>query len=163
VILIADYDDAWPRTFASLRDRAWPLVAHLADSIEHVGSTSVPGLAAKPIIDLDIVVSSADALAETIRQLATLGYRHIGDLGVTGREAFDAPGGDPPHHLYVCVRGATELRNHLRFRNYLRASPETASAYAALKRRLAAEYGGDRNGYSLAKTEFIRACLAAAK
>jgi GrpB-like predicted nucleotidyltransferase (UPF0157 family) len=162
LILIADYSPAWPRTFAALRDRAWPLVAPFAESIEHVGSTSVPGLAAKPIIDIDVIVRSPDVVRPAIRALETLGYRYEGDKGVPGREAMRALPADPQHHLYVGARDAAPLLEHLRFRDYLRSNPSVAAEYAVLKRRLAAELD-DREAYNLAKTDFVRACLAAAK
>jgi GrpB-like predicted nucleotidyltransferase (UPF0157 family) len=99
VIVVAEDDSAWPRTFAMLRDRAWPLVAPFAETIEHVGSTSVPGLAAKPVIDLDVIAPSRDAVMLAIRALASLGYRHVGDLDIPGREALREPAGDPRHNL----------------------------------------------------------------
>ena len=162
MILVADYDPAWPRTFASLRDRAWPHVAPYAEVIEHVGSTSVPGLAAKPIIDMDVIARDHDAVAPAVAALVALGYRYEGDKGITGREVLKPLAGDPEHHLYVCARGAAPLVEHLRFRDYLRANPSVAAEYSALKKRLAAELD-DRMAYMLAKTDFVRACLAAAR
>ncbi len=159
MIVVTDYDPAWPRTFALLRDRAWPLVAPFAGGIEHVGSTSVPGLAAKPVIDMDVV---AHDVPSAIHALETLGYRHEGDKGIPGREAMQSLAGDPRHHLYVCAPDAAPLIEHLRFRDYLRANPSVAAEYAALKRRLAAMYD-DVEPYAVAKTDFVRACLAAAK
>ena len=159
MIVVADYDPAWPRTFAFLRDRAWPLVAPFAESIQHVGSTSVPGLSAKPVIDMDVV---ARDVPSAIRALETLGYRHEGDKGIPGREAMKAPADDPRHHLYVCAPDAVPLIEHLRFRDYLRAHPDKAAEYAALKRQLAGIHD-DVEAYALAKTDFVSACLAAAK
>lgn len=162
MIVVAEYDSAWPRTFAMLRDRAWPLVAPFAETIEHVGSTSVPGLAAKPVIDLDVIAPSRDAVMLAIRALASLGYRHVGDLDIPGREALREPAGDPRHNLYVCARDAVPLVEHLTFRDYLRGNPAKAAEYAALKKRLAPQFD-DVNDYAEAKTDFVRACLAAAK
>ena len=82
----------------------------MVSAIEHVGSTSVPGLAAKPIIDLDVLLASAAYLPETIRRLATLGHEHQGDLGIAGREAFRAPPTLFAHHLYVCLPNCEEFR-----------------------------------------------------
>jgi GrpB-like predicted nucleotidyltransferase (UPF0157 family) len=161
VIAIVDYDPTWPATFERLRDRAWRAVGDVARSIEHVGSTSVPGLAAKPIIDMDVVVSSPEASRAVIARLSTLGYEHIGDLGIPDREAFRAPPGDPAHHLYVCLAGSRALGNHLRFRDYLRQHPDAVAAYGALKRSLAAELAHDRWRYGEAKTEFIVRILQA--
>jgi nucleoid DNA-binding protein len=92
-VVLVPYDPAWPVTFERLRDVYAGALGHLARAIEHVGSTAVPGLAATPIIDVDVVIPSRDVLAEVIRRLAGLGYRHQGDLGVPGREAFAPEGG----------------------------------------------------------------------
>jgi len=157
---VVDYDDSWPQAFALLRERVWPPLRGLAVSIEHVGSTSVPGLAAKPIIDLDIVIPSAQQLPRAIGRLASLGYSHQGDFGVEGREAFSATVNVPPHHLYVCLEGCLALRNHLTVRDYLRAHPSDAAAYSALKNRLAAEHPYDRDAYNEGKTDFVLSILA---
>jgi GrpB-like predicted nucleotidyltransferase (UPF0157 family) len=101
--------------------------------IEHVGSTSVPGLAAKPVIDMTVVVPTPAAMGAVIARLATLGYRHRGDLGVPGREAFDRPGGTPDHNLYACVAENDGLRNHLALRDHLRGNPAAARSYGSLK------------------------------
>src|SRR5258707_11678358 len=102
MIVVVDYDPAWPSTFEMLRSRAWEVVGDFALSIEHVGSPSVPGLAAKPIIDMSVVVTSPTEISLAVTRLATLGYVHRGDLGIVGREAFHLPAGLPAHHLYVC-------------------------------------------------------------
>jgi GrpB-like predicted nucleotidyltransferase (UPF0157 family) len=162
LIVVTDYDPAWPRTFAVLRDRAWPLVAPFAECIEHVGSTSVPGLAAKPVIDMDVVAHSREDVMQAIRALETLGYRHVGDLDIPGREALREPSDDPRHNLYVCARDAAPLLEHRQFREYLLSHPSAASEYAALKRLLAPQFE-DVNDYAEAKTDFVRACLAAAR
>src|SRR5512146_1553074 len=117
---VVDYDDDWPRRFEQLRARIWPSVADVALRIEHVGSTSVPGLAAKPIIDMTLVVLEPGDIPLVIDRLATPGYCHQGDLGIGGREAFEQPAGLPPHHLYACAEGAPALINHIAFRDYLR-------------------------------------------
>jgi GrpB-like predicted nucleotidyltransferase (UPF0157 family) len=137
--------------------------------VEHVGSTAVPGLAAKPIVDLDLVIPSREALPIAVSRLAGLGYRHQGDLGVSGREAFERNASDvprdgtgriwPPHHLYVCASDCPELRRHLLFRDWLRSHREVAAEYGKLKRRLAEAHRFDRDRYTKAKSEFIEAAL----
>ena len=158
-VTVVAYDPEWPATFERLRAALWPAVADLAVAIEHVGSTSVPGLAAKPIIDLDVVVPSRAEVPETVGRLTALGYDHRGDLGIEGREAFRAPHGAPAHHLYVCRSDAPSLANHLALRDFLRAHPERAQAYGALKMRLARAFAHDVDAYGAGKTEFVVAIL----
>jgi GrpB-like predicted nucleotidyltransferase (UPF0157 family) len=152
---IVDYDPSWPTLFETLRSRLLLALGIIADSIEHIGSTAVPGLAAKPIIDLDIVVASATDLPLAIERLAALGYQHRGDLGIEGRAAFDSPAKLPAHHLYVCVQGSLALANHLTIRNHLRHHPEVAAKYGLLKRRLAKQFPLESGRYGEGKTEFL--------
>lgn len=158
-IIIVEYDPRWPEQFERLRSRIASALGPLAAAIEHVGSTAVPGLAAKPIIDLDVLLDSAASLSEAITRLGTLGYQHRGDLGVPGREAFRSPSNDSPHHLYVHGPGSREFRRHVAFRDYLRANREDARAYECLKRTLARQFRDDREAYNLAKTDFVEAIL----
>ena len=158
-VIIVDYDPRWPVVFEELRA---PVVAALGDLVvivEHVGSTAVPGLAAKPIIDMDVVVPSVADIPEAIGRLAILGYVHRGDLGITGREAFTSPAGKPRHHLYVCALDSEELRRHRSFRDYLLTHPDEARAYEALKRAAARRFAEDRAAYNEAKTWFVEAVL----
>jgi GrpB-like predicted nucleotidyltransferase (UPF0157 family) len=138
-------------------DRA--ALASRALAVEHIGSTAVPGLAAKPIVDLDVVVGSAEDVPAAIERLRELGYVYQGDEGIPGREAFLWPPGATPHHLYVVVAGSEPLREHLAFRDHLREHPDVAHEYGSLKRRLAAEYRDDRLGYTEAKSAFVRGVL----
>lgn len=154
-VIVIDYDPSWPGTFEQIRARIWPFIQDVATSIEHIGSTSVPRLAAKPVIDMTIVVPSAAAMGAVIERLASIGYRHRGDLGVPGREAFARPNGTPVHHLYACVAGNEGLRNHLALRDHLRGDPSAALAYGSLKMELAARFADDIDGYIEGKTAFI--------
>ena len=153
-IIIHDYDPTWPDTFAMLRDRVAPALADILVAIEHVGSTSVPGLAAKPIIDMDVVVPDS-AIPDAIARLEALGYRHRGDLGIPGREAFERPPDTPAHNLYLCPPDNTALANHRAVRDHLRANPTEAHAYGELKKRLAREHADDMEGYVEAKSGFL--------
>jgi GrpB-like predicted nucleotidyltransferase (UPF0157 family) len=159
-IVIAAYDAAWPKVFAALAAHLAAVLGGRAAAIEHVGSTAVPGLAAKPIVDVDVVVATASDLAPAIAALTADGYVHEGDLGVPGREALRAPAGATPHHLYVLVAGSAELRRHLAFRDALRADAALRDAYAALKRTLAQRHAEDRAAYTKGKSAFIAAVLA---
>lgn len=165
-IEVVPYDRAWPAQFEEVRAILAGALGDLALAVEHVGSTSVPGLAAKPILDIVVVIPAADSLAAAvIERLAGLGYFHQGDLGLAGREAFGREGSDVPrdgtgrawltHHLYVCSVGNTHLVRHLALRDFLRDHPEETRAYGDLKLRLAREFRQDRRAYTEAKTEFI--------
>lgn len=155
--LVVDYDPRWPTDFAVIR-------AALPSEwvVEHVGSTSVPGLAAKPIIDLDIVVAD-DAVAGVIARLARLGWAHEGDGGIAGREAFVSRSDLPPHHLYVVVEGGPAHRDHIDLRDLLRRRPDLAVRYGELKRSLAPLLFTDRDAYGRGKTELIDTLLAVAR
>lgn len=158
-VIVVEYDPEWPLVFERLRGRLAESLGTLPVSIEHVGSTSVPGAAAKPIIDIDVVMSSADDLGRAIELLAKVGYRHVGDLGISGREAFDSPAGLPAHHLYVVVFGGREYVRHVRFRDYLRKHPEAVERYSALKKMLAVRFRDDREAYTEAKAAFVEEML----
>ena len=142
-----------------LRSRIAAVLNEMAVAIEHVGSTAVPGLAAKPVIDIDVLLRSSTDLPLAVRRLAELGYEHRGDLGVSGREAFRGKSNALQHHLYVCPPESGEYKRHIAFRNYLRAHVADANAYALLKRELAGKFGSDREGYNQAKSEFVQRIL----
>jgi GrpB-like predicted nucleotidyltransferase (UPF0157 family) len=155
-----DYDPDWPNLFQQVRERIWPSIRDFAIAIEHVGSTSVPGLAAKPVLDIDIVIPSRNEIRLAITRLSNLGYAHRGDLGIQDREAFRTPVDGPTHHLYVCPSRSVALLNHLTLRDHLRAHPSDVEAYSALKKLLAEQCGGDIDSYVEGKTDFILAILA---
>ena len=138
------------------------MLGGFAVAVEHVGSTAVPGLAAKPIIDMTVVVATDADIRRAIKQFATLGYRHQGNLGIEGREAFHNPQGLPAHHLYVCRQASTAVRDHLATRDYLRSHPVCAPAYGELKKRLARQYPHDIDVYIDGKTDFLLGILTKA-
>jgi GrpB-like predicted nucleotidyltransferase (UPF0157 family) len=162
-VIVVDYDPTWPLIFQTLADRVAGAMAELALIIEHVGSTAVPGLAAKPIIDMDVVVASEHDISPAIERLTTLGYVHEGDLGIKGREAFSTPGGLPAHHLYLCAADNPELRRHILLRDYLRAHAEVVQRYADVKRAAAESHRDDRQGYMAAKDAVVKEILRSAQ
>jgi GrpB-like predicted nucleotidyltransferase (UPF0157 family) len=158
-IVVVDYDPRWPGIFAQLRDRIAAALGSLAVRVEHIGSTAVPYLAASPVLDLDVVIARRDHLPTVIRRLQPLGYRYLGDPGAAGRHAFLSAPGTSPHHLAVCSADSPALARHLVLRDLLRADPQTAQAYEALKRCLAVQFRHDPAGYADAKTAFTDALL----
>jgi GrpB-like predicted nucleotidyltransferase (UPF0157 family) len=160
IVRVVDYNPRWPDHFCRLQDWIWPSVSDLAVAVEHVGSTSVPGLAAKPVIDLDIVIPSRGEMPSMVVRLGLLGYEHRGNLGIEDREAFSMPDNQPAHNLYVCPRDSVALRNHLALRDHLRDHPSDVVAYSRLKKQLAERFSHDMDGYVEGKTGFVLSILA---
>jgi GrpB-like predicted nucleotidyltransferase (UPF0157 family) len=160
-IEIVPSDPDWPVQFELIKDRVSAALGDLAVAIEHVGSTSVPGLSAKPIIDIDVAVAREPDIPVAIELLATLGYRHRGDLGIPGREAFSTPDGAYPHHLYLVTVDAAEFQRHIAFRDRLRADAAVAKAYGSLKSALAKKHRDNREAYTNAKSGFVNHVLDA--
>jgi GrpB-like predicted nucleotidyltransferase (UPF0157 family) len=156
---LSEYDPDWPDWFQRIKNSLWPQLTNCL-RIEHVGSTSIAGMAAKPIIDIDLVVPNG-AMPAAIASIVRAGYASQGDLGVTGREAFqpvlDVTQSLPPHHLYACEESALELMKHMSFREYLIAHPSEASRLTDLKRNLAFEQRVSRSEYIAAKSPLVEA------
>jgi len=144
-VVVMPYDEAWPNDFIKIRDEIKEVLGDLALRIEHVGSTSVRGLSAKPIIDIDVVIRDRQVLDEVVSALAEIGYCHEGDLGIPGREAFKYDGKEHlrKHHLYVCTQDCAELKRHIVFRDYLRSHPEALREYSRIKEEGAKLYPDD--------------------
>ena len=163
MILVVEYDPTWPRRFEQLRQKyteamtaaGVPLV-----TIEHVGSTSVPGLAAKPVIDCDIVVAEQDVDAAS-QALTGLGFKPLGELGIPLRWAFKEPERLAGTNTYVVVEGSLSLRNHLAVRDILRADANLREQYAAVKRHAGAT-AANIDDYGRRKNAMIQQILSAA-
>jgi GrpB-like predicted nucleotidyltransferase (UPF0157 family) len=160
---VVAYDPSWPVTFEALRGRVDAALAAVDHVTEHVGSTAVPGLDAKPIVDMDVVVPDPVAVAAAIAGLAAAGWQPGGDQGVPGRAALAPPQDAPYHHLYVVVAGSQPHRDDTDLREYLRARPNAAARYAAVKGRLAYLLETDREAYTSGKAELIGQLLRRAR
>jgi len=168
-IVIEEYSSGWATAFDQLQAIYRSRLGSYVAGVEHVGSTSVEGLPAKPVLDIDIIIQDGDLLPTVITVLEELGYRHEGDRGIPGRESFRRTSAHTPvngsthtwpaHNLYVCLAGSISLKNHLAFRNYLRSHPGKARAYGELKKRLATEHPHDIDAYVEGKTTFITGVL----
>ena len=156
-IRVVPYDPEWPRNFEAIRREIKACLGELAAQIHHVGSTSVPGLSAKPIIDLDVELRNPSDFPAVRDLLAAAGYQHEGDLGIRDREAFCYAGKDhlQKHHLYVCPPDSRELRRHLTFRNYLRTHPEAVREYSRVKEAAACQHSDSIEGYMAYKAAYI--------
>ena len=156
-VVVLPYDEQWEQAFAQIKDEISEALGSLALKIEHVGSTSVRGLSAKPIIDIDVVIKDYSAFDAAAAALEEIGYRHEGDLGIAAREAFryDGKAHLQKHHLYVCPQDSAELKRHIAFRNYLRSDPEAVRKYSRIKEEGAALYPNDIEKYIRHKSPFI--------
>ena len=163
------YRPEWPIEFKNLSEVMARQLIGLPFDIQHVGSTAVPGLVAKPVIDIDIIIEDRSLLSEIIKRLEMLGYEYRGDQGIPDRFVFRQSSEHTPevkprqkwltHHLYGCLANSLALRNHLRFRDALRSNHELLKKYSNLKLSLI-QHVISREEYGKRKTAFIIAVLA---
>jgi GrpB-like predicted nucleotidyltransferase (UPF0157 family) len=162
-VRVVPYDPAWPGLFVAERQRLDAILIRerLALAIQHTGSTSIPGLAAKPILDILAGAPDPLTLARAIDTLQRADYIYRGEQGIPGRHFFRR-GNPRQYHIHLTLTGSDFWRDHLLFRDYLRAHSEVAAEYAALKHTLAERYPFDRESYIEGKTEFVQRILRAA-
>jgi GrpB-like predicted nucleotidyltransferase (UPF0157 family) len=158
-------DPDWPRQFHEIETYLLPFLGESVLRIEHVGSTSVPGLAAKPIIDVDVVVENEDQVLVVLPQIASAGYLWVGDLDVAGREAFETDSTPPlpVHHLYLVVENNRAHADHWLMREALTSDPVLLERYTRIKRENVVRSGGDRDRYTALKAAFVAEVLADAR
>ena len=155
-IHVLDYDPEWPSRFRQIVSELEPLLADLHPVFHHVGSTSVPGLAAKPKIDLHAAFANADPLADAIERVQSLGaFIFHGDKYKQQTWTFTSGKGSHGARLYLCSTDNAVLRDRITFRDYLRSHPERAKAYAALKLKLMGEANDDWDYYTGGKSDFV--------
>ncbi len=134
-VIVLPYDTAWKTAFEEIKKELEGAIGDLIIGIEHVGSTAVEGLSAKPCIDIDVIIWDYSIFDAVVCKLKTIGYIHEGDLGFKDREAFKYS--DKPHllnhHLYVCPQDSEELHRHISFRDFLRSNPEAVKKYSLSK------------------------------
>lgn len=161
-IVVLPYDEQWKHDFLQIKAELTSILGQLAIEIEHVGSTSVQGLSAKPIIDIDVVIKDYSGLENVISALGKIGYQHEGNLGIVGREAFKYDGKEHlrKHHLYVCSEDSPELKRHIAFRDYLKTHPDAVREYSRIKEEGAALYPDDIERYIEHKSPFIEKIYA---
>lgn len=156
-VVVEPYNEEWKSDFIAIRDELDAVLKDIVLKIEHVGSTSVEGLSAKPVIDIDVVIKDTTVLPDVISALQTIGYFHEGDLGIPGREAFKYEGKEHlrKHHLYVCSQDSEELKRHVTFRDYLRSNPDAVEEYSKIKEEAANLYPWDIDKYIEHKSPVI--------
>lgn len=156
-VIVTPYDAAWKSAFLDIKREIEAVLGDLIIGIEHVGSTSVEGMSAKPCIDIDVVMEDYTVFDQMVQKLADIGYIHEGDLGIKDREAFRYS--DKPHlmrhHLYVCPKYSRELHRHITFCNFLRSTPEAIAKYSRVKEQAARLFPDDIDGYIRYKSPCI--------
>ena len=156
---VVESSGRWPEMYAREAERLRQVLGDEVVCIHHIGSTSVPGLAAKPVIDILVEVRSVEALDTYAAAMQTLGYEPRGEFGIPGRRYY--PKGDDlrTHHVHAFASGDPHVFRHLAFRDYLRTHPECAVAYGEVKRRAAAAHRTDPEGYVEYKRAFVERTL----
>ena len=156
-VIVLPYDRSWKSAFEEIKKEIEHAVGDLIVGVEHVGSTSVEGMSAKPCIDIDVIIKDYSMFDPVVEQLETIGYIHEGDLGIRGREAFKYS--DKPHlmthHLYVCPQDSEELHRHITFRDFLRSHPEAVKKYSMAKETAAQLFPNDIDKYMEYKSPCI--------
>lgn len=158
-VTVLPYDSAWVSAFERIRAEIEDAVGDLVIGIEHVGSTSVKGMSAKPCIDMDVVILDRGMFDAVADRLQRIGYTHEGDLGIKDREAFKYTGKEHlmAHHLYVCPLTSAELHRHTVFRDYLRSNADAVKQYSAVKEKAEALFPYDIEQYIAYKSPCIEA------
>jgi GrpB-like predicted nucleotidyltransferase (UPF0157 family) len=148
-VIVLSYDVAWQSAFEKIKGEIEEAIGDLIIGIEHVGSTFVEGLSAKPCIDIDVIIKDYSVFTAVVEALRGIGYIHEGDLGIKDRESFKYT--DKPHlmmhHLYVCPQYSEELNRHITFRDFLRINPEAVKKYSSIKEKAAELFSNDIDGY----------------
>ena len=156
-VIVLPYDVNWKADFEKIKAEIENAIGQLIVSVEHVGSTSVIGLSAKPCIDIDVVIKDYSVFDAVVSSLAEIGYIHEGDLGIKDRHAFRYT--DKPHlqthHLYVCPQNSAELHRHITFRNFLQNNPDAAEKYSRVKETAAQLFPDNIDKYIEYKSPYI--------
>jgi GrpB-like predicted nucleotidyltransferase (UPF0157 family) len=158
VVRVVEYDPAWPALFTAERQRIHAHCGALPLRLEHVGGTSIPGMCAKPVLDMVGGRPRESSLQDYVAALTRAGYEHRGEQGVPGREFFRR-GRPRAYHLHLVEDDGPLWRAYVGFRDYLRAHRDAARKFAALKRSLAARFPRDREAYIDAKSSAVRKIL----
>ncbi len=155
---LVEYDERWPFLFRAEASRILAAASELQLTLEHVGSTAVPGLCAKPVLDILAGNTGAVPALACVAPLGRAGYEHRGDAGIIGHQFFRS--GQPrAYHIHLVERGGRLWREYLAFRDYLRSDTRAAAEYADLKRQLAARHPRNREAYITGKSSFVVAAI----
>ena len=154
-VIVTDYQYEWPGQFEKAAEEMERIFGEECIGIHHIGSTSIEGMAAKPIIDLLAVVREIERVEEFNEKMEELGYEAKGENGLPGRRYFQRGGDQRTHHVHIYAQGSPEIERHLVFRNYLRENPQVAEEYGILKKKLANDFPYDIEKYIAGKEELV--------
>ena len=156
-VVVLPFDVAWQSAFEKIKGEIEEAIGCFVIVIEHVGSTAVEGMSAKPCVDIDVIIEDYSAFGAVVDGLRAIGYIHEGDLGIKEREAFKYSGKEhlQMHHLYVCPKYSKELHRHITFRDFLRSNPEAVKKYSLRKEKGAELFPNDIDGYIQYKSPCI--------
>lgn len=156
IIEVVSYDPAWPDLFENEDLLLKSIFSEIFVAVHHIGSTSVPGLAAKPTIDIILVVKDIGMVDKFNDQMEKLGYEAWGEYGIAGRRFFVKGENKRTHHVHAFQEDSQEIARHLCFRDYLKSHSDEAKKYAELKIKLAKKFACDRRGYVENKKDYVK-------
>lgn len=154
-IVVEPYNKKWKAKFKSEKHKLEKVFNDIIVDIHHIGSTAIPGIKAKPVIDIMVVVKDIDKVDSFNNAMKTLGYEPKGEFGIENRRFFQKGDNNRTHHVHIFQQGNKEIKRHLNFRDYMRAHPQKAHKYSNLKETLADKYSHDINKYIEGKNDFI--------
>ncbi|WP_090853821.1 GrpB family protein [Paraliobacillus sp. PM-2] len=152
---VTSFNKSWSSMFEQEANKLYKIFGSEIIKIHHIGSTSVIGLKAKPIIDIMLVVKNINQVDGFTTAMTTIGYESKGENGISGRRFFQKGGDNRTHHVHIFELGNVEIEHHLAFRNYLRSHPDTAKAYGELKEALSQRFPYDIEAYIHGKEQLV--------
>ena len=155
-VIVTPYQSSWPEAFQQGKEQLKTIFGDRLLAVHHIGSTSVPGLSAKPILDILAVVDSLDGIEAFDAAMEQIGYEAKGEFGMPGRRYYRKGGDNRTHHIHLYADGNPEIMRHVVFRDYLRQHPEEVEAYSTIKERLAHQYPEDISAYIAGKDSFVK-------
>lgn len=155
-VIVTPYQSSWPEAFQQAKEQLETIFGDRLLEVHHIGSTAVPGLSAKPILDILPVVDSLDGIEAFDAAMEQIGYEAKGEFGMPGRRYYRKGGDNRTHHIHLYADGNPEIIRHVVFRDYLRQHPEEVEAYSTIKERLAHQYPEDISAYIAGKDSFVK-------